>query len=57
MTQGATENCTTVEIQKYIYTCMENIMTESEISLFGKVVIAALIGLSVIWFTFSYQVQ
>ena len=30
MTQGATENCTTVEIQKYIYTCMENIMTESE---------------------------
>lgn len=36
---------------------LPNIMTESEISLFGKVVIAALIGLSVIWFTFSYRVQ
>ena len=30
MTQGATEKSTTVEIQKYIYICMENIMTESE---------------------------
>lgn len=34
-----------------------NIMEENEISLLGKVVIAALIGVSVIWFTFSYQVH
>jgi len=36
---------------------LPSIMEESEISLLGKVVIAALIGLSVIWFTFSYQVR